>query len=155
MNKKKPLALVDKDIIEKIKNKLLHRNACIKIKQEFLKHLTTPTGTIQNYPRNSIIYALMEHYPEIIDKNEVQEYTQNKVNALMSHIYEFVIQGKKIYANPLIIRMLINHLRGKDDSDLQDMQHSIVIQNYFPLADTGSHTPPELKTDSLLDCHMG
>jgi hypothetical protein len=135
------------NILHKIETRKISQGERMKIKSDFMKYLGQPCGTLQNYPQKSLVIALMEHYPGTLDRNIVEEYTQLKVNTLMSNIYESVIANRKIYANPMIIKMLVDHIRGAEDSSKNGFNQQIVIQNWFPTDDNGKYTRPEQKIE--------
>jgi hypothetical protein len=133
------------NIVQKTESRRISQPERMKIKSDFMKHLASPVGTLENYPQKTIVKALMKHYPGTLDEQITAEYTQSKVNDFMNVIYDLTVSNKKIYANPFIIKMIVNHIRGKDESSSSLTNQQIVIQNWFPAADSGKPTLPEPK----------
>jgi hypothetical protein len=63
----------------------------------------------------------------------------------MSRIYDLAVSNKKIFANPLLIKMIVNHIRGAEETQNSGLNQQIVIQNWFPTDNAGKPTPPEQK----------
>jgi hypothetical protein len=135
------------NILQKIESHQISQSERMKIKSDFLAHLSSPVGTLENYPKKNIVEALMKHYPGTLDKQFTEEYTQSKVNSFMNILYDLTVSNKKIYANPLIVKMLLQHIKGSEDHSGSSLNQQIVIQNYFPLENCGQATLPEPKTE--------
>jgi hypothetical protein len=135
------------NILQKIQSRQISQQERMHIKSDFLNHLNSPWGTLENYQKKALVKSLMEHYPGTLDPQTVAEYTQYKVNAFMGRIYELATNNKKIYANPLILKMILNHLKGIDETPHNPLNQQIVIQNWFPTSNAGQPTLPEPKTE--------
>jgi hypothetical protein len=133
------------NILRQIELRKISQQERMQIKSNFMIHLGQPCGTLENYPQKELVKALMKHYPGTLDSQLIAEYTQSKVNTFMNHIYDLVVSNKKVFANPLLIKMIVNHIRGTDETQNMGLNQQIVIQNWFPTDNAGKLTPPEQK----------
>jgi hypothetical protein len=133
------------NIIKRIERREISQKERMKIKSDFMNHLDHPCGTLENYPQKEAVKALMKHYPGTLDEQMIAEYTQLKVNTFMGRIYDLAVSNKKIFANPLLIKMIVNHIRGAEETQNSGLNQQIVIQNWFPTDNAGKPTQPEQK----------
>lgn len=136
-------------LIDKIVDNKLTKQELNNIKLNLMKHLHTPYGTLENYPQKNIIRKIMEHYPALLDKEEIEEYGQIKINTLLSRMYEYVYDNVQVKNNPMLIKMLMNHMQGREDNANYALQQQIVINAIPNISNNGKPTLPEPKTEMI------
>ena len=134
------------NLLDNIINGTITAQELNQIKNNLISHLAQPYETLETYHKKHLILKVMEHYPDVLDFNTIKEYTQYKVNALLNPLYKCVSENVPIKNNPMMIKMLINHMKGKEDSDNIGLQPQIVINTIPPLSKSGQYSLPEPKT---------
>jgi hypothetical protein len=141
---KKNTFLHKKSIGMKVGNCELTDTEIHSILHDLFLHLEKPHGTLENYPKRYIIEMLRESYPNAINMDEIQEYTQMKINHLMEKIWSLAANNQKIYTSPAILQILVNYVSGKDSSSVQ-LGNQIIVENNFIVGNEGSAVAPEPK----------
>ena len=148
---KKKCYLTKPNTLENIITKNVSEHELAQIKNDFLQHLEQPWGTLENYPKKELIKKIIEYYPGVLEPELVEEYTQYKVNTFMGNIYNFVQDNVRINNNPIIIKMLLNFINGKEDSNNFGFQQQIVINTRPLIEKEGQYSVPEPKINILND----
>jgi hypothetical protein len=55
------------------------------IMDEFEKHLNSPYGTLENYPKRYVVEALLKKYETVADPREIQQFTRLKIGRLLNN----------------------------------------------------------------------
>ncbi len=136
------------ELIKRIKNKTItHDEARYEIEkfQRFL--MQEELGTIENYPRQSVICAIMEHYPDKIDSEEIKEFTLQKLSNFMNCLWELTfVKKERIYANPAVIKSLMEYIKGVQNEDSGDRKPTFIIKNWIEPESQGEIIRAEPKT---------
>jgi hypothetical protein len=140
----------NKSLIQKINNKKISAGELKRIVKDLQKHLDLPHGTLHNYPKRKIIDAVCENYLRFLSADELEEYTQKKINFFMEKFYILASTNQKINVYPQFIKIMIAYLKGLEDSeDLSSQQFT--VNNFFPLSEKGKISLPEPKTADVYD----
>ena len=137
------------NLLENIINGTISKKELSQIKGDFMNHIAQPFETLETYPKKHLVLKIMEYYPSVIDPDIVREYTQYKVNTFLNPIYKYVVDNVPVKNNPMLIKMLINHMKGKEDSDNFGLQQQIVINTRPPVDESGQYSLPEPKTRAV------
>lgn len=130
-------------LAEEIENKRVSPGELKRILSDFEKHLRLPHGTLQNYPKRRLIQLAAEHYPELVSLDELQEYTQQKVNFLAGKLYLCACENKPINISAQLFKMLTDYLKGREESE--DGGRAYIVNNFFQPSERGCAPAPEAK----------
>lgn len=134
-------------LIERIRSRRATSNEINHQIERFQLHIQRDDlSTLENYPDKFIIKEIIEAYPHKLNSNDVNAITQHKNNKFMYRLYDDIFNKRlKIQANPLIIKMLKNHIHGKEDDNISFQGQQFIIQNYLEPTKTGSIIEAEPK----------
>jgi hypothetical protein len=131
-----------KSIFTRIENGELSEEEKDDILKEFEKHLNSPYGTPGNYHKKAVVEALLQKYSDIIDTQEIQQFTRMKINRIMNKIWNLIENNQRVNVQPTILQMLLNYAKGVDDASVGTQ---VIVENNFVIGNNAPAILPEPK----------
>jgi hypothetical protein len=131
----------------KIEKKALSKEDMDDILDDLDKHLSTPSGTLENYSGKygkSIIELIKKHYPELISDECIDHFINVKIRRIYDHIYENAMLDKRITIRSDMLKMLTNYILGEKEE--QSSGPAWVFSMPFIEKGEGNRTSPLPRT---------
>lgn len=129
------------DMRQKIENQSVSEKEISDIIEDFITHLNTPCGTLDNYVGKygkAIIEAIKKHYPDKLNDDYINAFISEKVKKLYDHIYQNTINDKRISIRSDMLKMITKYITGE-----KDQEHNFVFSVPFQEAINGIKTQPD------------
>jgi len=122
-----------------------------QIREEFLLHLKTIGGTLDNFRDVKLIEDIFNDHPEVFAKDfpegieEVRNIGKTKAREFWENLYSCVLNNEKVNNPPSIITLAISYLKGlQDESTKLIEQQFVYIPTHGPIEE-GETISPEPK----------
>lgn len=108
-----------KSLLERIQDKEITEGEIRACREHYIKWRVNASGTIHNYPKRHIIFALFESYPEMFKDDVILEegYKDHKLMMLDNLIVDKLVSNERINNSLDVIKFGRNILRGKEESE--------------------------------------
>jgi len=138
--------LSESELLKKAKELRLSESELIQITKDFLKYLKyRPFGTIRTYPDGEIVKEVMKNYPGTIPEQYGERRTKEIKDEIMADYIMRIATNEKIKNSVPHIQFCMNYINGKEDSIIDGLSRTFIINSMPQSAENGKYTPPEPK----------
>jgi hypothetical protein len=134
------------ELQDKIEQKTISENELDDILQDFTIHLSTPSGTLDNYTGKygkSVIESIKKRRPDLLTDEYIQRFIHEKIRRLYDHLYNNALLDKPIFLRSDMLKILTNYILGEKEQ--ANVGQAYILQMPF-IEKEGTHSVPLPRT---------